>query len=55
MSDNPEAFKSAALSLPGPDDITRVELSNGIIVLARPKLQQPLRGHQRVFNGWKPV
>jgi zinc protease len=48
MSDNPEAFKSAALSLPGPDDITRVELSNGIIVLARPNFNSP----SVVINGY---
>jgi zinc protease len=48
MSDNPEAFKSAALSLPGPDDITRLELSNGIIVLARPNFNSP----SVVINGY---
>ena len=48
MSHNPEAFKSAALSLPGPDDITRVELSNGIIVLARPNFNSP----SVVINGY---
>jgi zinc protease len=48
MSDNQKAFKSAALSLPGPDDITRVELSNGIIVLARPNFNSP----SVVINGY---
>ena len=48
MSDNPGVFKSAPLSLPGPDDITRVELSNGIVVLARPNYNSP----SVVINGY---
>jgi zinc protease len=57
MSDNTEAFKSAALSLPGPDDITRMELSNGIIVLARPNFNSPsvvINGYLMAGNLFEP-
>lgn len=32
---------SATFSLPGPDDITRVELPNGIVILTRPNFNSP--------------
>ena len=35
------AFGPALHSLPGPDDIKRVELSNGIVVLTRPNFNSP--------------
>jgi zinc protease len=38
-------------SLPGPDDITRVELTNGIIVLARPNFDSP----SIVLHGYLPA
>lgn len=38
-------------SIPGPDDITRVELPNGIIVLARPNFNSP----SVFFNGYLAV
>jgi zinc protease len=48
MSELPNVFKSAPLSLPGPDDITRVKLSNGVVVLARPNFNSP----SVVINGF---
>ncbi|MFO7625580.1 MAG: pitrilysin family protein [Anaerolineales bacterium] len=41
MKDSYMAFSPALHSLPGPDDIKRVELSNGIVVLARPNFNSP--------------
>jgi zinc protease len=38
-------------SLPGPDDITRVELPNGIVVLARPNFDSP----SIVLHGYLPA
>ncbi len=39
---------STMKNLPGPEDITRVELANGIVVLARPNFQSP----SVVINGY---
>jgi zinc protease len=41
MKETYMAFGSALHSLPGPDDIKRVELSNGIVVLTRPNFNSP--------------
>jgi zinc protease len=38
---NPRAGGEGIQALPGPDDITRVELSNGITILARPNFNSP--------------
>ncbi len=35
-------------SLPGPDDIARANLPNGITVLSAHKLQQPVRSYRRL-------
>lgn len=40
MNKNP-VYKEHRQALPGPDDITREELSNGIIVLTRPNFNSP--------------
>jgi zinc protease len=48
MNDSPMDFSPALLSLPGPDDIKRVELPNGMIVLARPNFNSP----SVVINGF---
>ncbi len=57
MSESPNVFKSAPLSLPGPDDITRVKLSNGIVVLARPNFNSPsvvINGYLKAGNLFDP-
>jgi zinc protease len=41
MKNSTDGFNSALLSLPGPDDIRRVELPNGMVVLARPNFNSP--------------
>jgi zinc protease len=48
MKDSSGTFKSAVLSLPGADDIKRVDLPNGIVVLARPNFNSP----SVVINGY---
>jgi zinc protease len=48
MSEPADVFKSAPQSLPGSDDITRIELANGIVVLARPNFNSP----SVVVNGY---
>jgi zinc protease len=42
---------TSASSLPGPDDITRRQLPNGIVVLSRPNFNSP----SVVLNGYIPV
>ena len=58
MSESQNVFKSASLSLPGPDDITRVKLPNGIVVLARPNFNSPsvvINGYLKAGNLFDPV
>jgi zinc protease len=57
MSASSSVFKSAPPSLPGPEDITRVQLSNGIVVLARPNFNSPsvvINGYLKAGNLFDP-
>jgi zinc protease len=57
MSASSIHFKSAPHSLPGPEDITRVKLSNGIVVLARPNFNSPsvvINGYLKAGNLFDP-
>jgi zinc protease len=47
----PHFFSSANTTLPGPDDITRVEFPNGLVLLTRPNFSS----QSVVINGYLPV
>ena len=51
MSDLSGSFRPTELSLPGPDDIRRVVMPNGVVVLARPNFNSP----SVVINGYLKV
>ena len=42
-------------SFPGPDDITRIAIPNGITILVRVQLQQPVGGDRRSSCLRQPV
>ena len=51
MSASSGSFRPTELSLPGPDDIRRVVMPNGVVVLARPNFNSP----SVVINGYLKV
>ncbi|MEA3439055.1 MAG: pitrilysin family protein, partial [Chloroflexota bacterium] len=51
LKNNPDASTSSTHSLPGPDDIMRVVLPNGIVVLGRANFNSP----SVVINGYLPA
>lgn len=51
LNNDPDASTSSTLSLPGPDDIMRVVLPNGIVVLGRANFNSP----SVVINGYLPA